>query len=378
MTPTGASGEILNNEQIHDLVEQYMKHDEAIFSSQGLIDSGAVPRLKGYTVQPGKVSDSIFGGKGSFRDKSSGGTVTFDNPPLQTKEGIPLRIMVRTARISTHDISRGEIPFKDQVLALNHNYMRKLVAWALGTSQLEVPGLEDNSIVIVAENLDSVMFENVMRAYNAKSSTSTSLYQHYIRGDREFCGHKLPDDLIPNGPLPYVMDTPSTKAEVDESIAQDELTRRSICTDNEYTEIRNGSLVAFGICSEFLRKRGIILVDTKLEHGRSADGMIKSQDEIFTMDSSRFWLLEDYDTQLEKLRDGEIEELAPKSYSKEFARGFSEGDKGYTDDQRLQIAVRYIEGIQHLLGKRFTPDMRPREERIVSAIESILDEYAAE
>lgn len=378
MTPAGASAEFLNIEQTRDLVERYMKHNDAFSSTQELIDSGAVPRLKKYTVQPGKVSDSIFGGKGSFHDKRSGETVTFENPPLQTKEGIPLRIMVRTARISTHDISRGKIPFKDQILALNHNYMRKLVAWALGTSQLEVPGLEDNSIVIVAENLESVMFENVMRAYNAKSSTSTSLYQHYIRGDREFCGHKLPDDLIPNGPLPYVMDTPSTKAEVDESIAQDDLINRSICTEEEYTEIRNGSLVAFGICSEFLRQRGIILVDTKLEHGRSADGMIKSQDEIFTMDSSRFWLLEDYDAQLEKLRNREIEELAPKSYSKEFARGFSEGDKGYTDDQRLQIAVRYIEGIQRLLGKRFTPDMRPREERIISAIERILDTYTAE
>ena len=335
MTPKGATGEFLNSEESRDLVEGYMQHNDAIFSTQELIDSGAIPRLMEYTVQPGKVSDSIFGGKGSFRDKNSGETVTFVNPPLQTKEGIPLRLMVRTARISTHDISRGEIPFKDQILALNHNYMRKLVAWALGTSQLEVPGLEDNSIVIVAENLDSVMLENVMRAYNAKSSTSTSLYQHYIRGDREFCGHKLPDNLIPNGPLPYVMDTPSTKAEVDESISQDELINRSVCTENEYSEIRNSSLVAFGICSEFLRQRGIILVDTKLEHGRSTDRTIKSQDEIFTMDSSRFWLLEDYEAQLEKLRKGEIEELAPKSYSKEFARGFSEGDKGYTDDQRL-------------------------------------------
>jgi len=377
MASAGVSGEFLTKEESRDLVEQYMKNEDANSSTQDLIDSGTVPRLRDYTVQPGKVSDSIFGGKGNFRDKRTGETVHFENPPLQTKEGTPLRLMVRTARISTHDISRGEIPFKDQILALNHNYMRKLVAWAVGTSQFDTPGLQDNSIAIVAENLDSVMFENVIRAYNAKSSTSTSLYQHYIRGDREFCGHKLPEDLIPNGLLPYVMDTPSTKAEVDESISQVELISRSICTENEYSEIRNSSLVAFGICSEFLRQRGIILVDTKLEHGRSVDGKIKSQDEIFTMDSSRFWLLEDYESQVEKLRNGEIKELAPQSYSKEFARGFSEGDKGYTDDQRLQIAIRYIEGIQHLLGKRFIPDMRPREERSVSAIEAILNAYAS-
>ncbi len=373
MAHTGGSDSILDSDQAQELVKKYIGLNETISSTQELIDSEVISRLKGYTVQPGKVSDSIFGGIGNFRDKKSGEMVSFENPPLQTKEGVPLRIMIRTARISTHDISRGEIPFKDQILALNHNFMRKLVTWALGTSQFEVPGLADNTIVIVAENLTSIMFENVMRAYNAKSSTSTSLYQHYIRGDREFCGHKLPDDLIPNGPLPYVMDTPSTKAEVDESISSQELIKRSICNQYEYDEIRNGSLVAFGICSEFLRQRGIILVDTKLEHGCSVDGSIKSQDEIFTMDSSRFWLMEDYNSQLEKRQSGAIEELAPISYSKEFARGFSEGDKGYTDDQRLQIAVRYIEGIQHLLGTRFTPDMRPREERVVTGLEAILN-----
>ena len=60
------------------------------------------------------------------------------------------------------------------------------------------------------------------------------------------------------------------------------------------------------------------------------------------------------------------------SYSKEFARGFSEGDKGYNDDQRKQIAVRYIEGVQHLLGVEFEPDMRSRGERISTGLETII------
>jgi phosphoribosylaminoimidazole-succinocarboxamide synthase len=52
----------------------------------------------------------------------------------------------------------------------------------------------------------------------AESSTSTSLYQHWLSGEREFCGHKLPNNLSPNGKLPYLMDTPSTKAKNDESV----------------------------------------------------------------------------------------------------------------------------------------------------------------
>ncbi|MFC1513735.1 phosphoribosylaminoimidazolesuccinocarboxamide synthase [candidate division KSB1 bacterium] len=367
------AADLLTKDDAKLLVEKYFQQDEKIISTQELLDSGIVPRLKGYKIQPGKVSDSIYGGKGTYFDKKEGKPAEFENPPLNTKDGFPVRLMVRTARISTHDINRGEIPFKDQILAINHNFMRRLTAWSIGTSQYDIPGVRDSSIVIAAENLKPFMFENVLRGYNAKSTTSTSLYQHYINGIRNFCGHKLPEGLIPNGPLPYVMDTPSTKAENDESLSRDELVSRGICTMEEYTEIINGSLVTFGIGSEFLRQRGIILVDFKLEHGRSKDGRIKSMDEIITMDSSRFWLLDDYNDQVNKLKAGEIDELAPKSYSKEFARGFSKGDLGYTDGQRSKIAVRYIEGIQHLLGERFEPDMRTREERIVSAMNSILD-----
>ncbi|MCK5025632.1 MAG: hypothetical protein KAS15_03525, partial [Nanoarchaeota archaeon] len=55
------------------------------------------------------------------------------------------------------------------------------------------------------------------------------------------------------------------------------------------------------------------------------------------------------------------------------ARGFSKGDAGYTDEQRVKIAVRYIMGIQHLLGKKFEPDMRPRDERVITGLQTIVD-----
>ena len=365
-------GAFLTQNQVRALVDQYIERERNAPSPQEILDSGIIPRLKGYIVRPGKVSDSIFGGSGDYFDKKSGNKVEFENPPLETKDGTPLRIMVRTQRISTHDINRGEIPFKDQILATNHNFMRRMLSDAMGTSQLEVDGLADNSIVIAAENLRQIPFENVLRAYMAKSTTSTSLYQHYIKGEREFCGHTLTGDLIPNGPLPYIMDTPSTKSdEHDESVSPRQLFASSICTPNQYTEIRNGSLVAFGMVSQFLRERGLIAVDTKTEHGITKNGKIVSQDEIWTMDSSRFWLLDDYDEQMAKLRRGEIQELNPKSYSKEFARGFSEGERGYSAEQRAQISVRYIEGLQHLLGRKFEPDTRSTEERIVSGLEKI-------
>src|SRR3989344_7329065 len=127
--------------------------------------------------------------------------------------------MVRTDRISTHDINRGEIPFKDQILAVNHHAMRRLTQHVLGTSQFNVNGLSDTSVVIAAENLQTLPIEMVLRAYMAKSTTSTTLYQAWKKGETRFCGHPIGRNLLPNGRLPYVMDTPSTKSdEHDQSV----------------------------------------------------------------------------------------------------------------------------------------------------------------
>ena len=367
----------LTEDQALELVDNYMKSEGKVSTTQELLDSGVIPALKGFTVRPGKVSDSIYGGKVKFT-KKDGTVVEAENPRLVTRDGRPLRLMIRTQRISTHDINRGEIPFKDQILAANHNYMRRLVEPAIGTSQFEVPGLKDNDVVIAAENLQLIPVENIFRAYMAKSSTSTSLYQAWKRGDKMFAGHLVPEGLVVNGPLPYVMDTPSTKSEDhDVTLSPEEMIRQGHITPAQYTALRNGGLVAFGMAAQFLRGKGIILVDTKFEHGINKDGKIVSQDEILTMDSSRFWLASDYDAQTERFNRGELEELNPKSYSKEFARGFSEGEKGYTDEQRRVIAARYVIGIQELLGKRFEPNMRPRDERVVRGLQKIVENLAA-
>ena len=371
------TSDFLTEGQALDLVYNYMTSEGTVSTTQEILDSGLIPPLKSFTVRPGKVSDSIYGGKVEFTE-TDGTVVQAENPPLVTQGGRPLRLMVRTQRISTHDINRGEIPFKDQILAANHNYMRRLVEPAIGTSQFDVPGLEDNDVVIAAENLRGIPVENIFRAYMATSSTSTSLYQAWKRGDKTFAGHVIREGLVANGPLPYVMDTPSTKSEDhDVTSSPEEMIRQGHVTPEQYTALRNSGLVAFGMAAQFLRSRGIILVDTKFEHGINQDGKVVSQDEILTMDSSRFWLASDYDAQMQRFNLGELDELNPKSYSKEFARGFSEGEKGYTDEQRVAIAARYVMGIQELLAQRFEPDMRPRDERVVSGLKKVVENLAA-
>lgn len=347
---------MLSHQQIKDLVKSHGGSVSQGRSVAELIADGELPRLKDSTVVKGKVSDSVFGGK------------------LLHRDGRPIRLMFRNNRISTHDVNRGSIPFKDQVLAINHDLMLNLVASVLGSSQFSVAGLEATSTVIPAENLDVIPLENVLRLFNAESSTSTSLYQHWLAAKNAgsktiiFAGHEIDVNSIEvNGRLPYLMDTPSTKAAIDHTTAASDLVAAGVCTEQQYTQIRNSSFMAFGIVSQYLNGKGMVLVDTKTEHGITKAGKLVAADELYTMDSSRFWRLQE-DGSLE-LRNGK-----PVSFSKEFARGMvTEQGQQFTEEQAAEIAVRYIQGLQHLTGVEFAPDLRSRDERIIESTNLILD-----
>ena len=347
---------MLNEKEIRELVTTYGNEVNSGRPIKGLIEDGELPLLSGCTVLEGKVSDSVFG----------------DN--LKTTRGKPIRLMFRNNRISTHDVNRGAIPFKDQVLAFNHDHMHRLVKPVLESSQFEVDGLLPSSTVIPAENLNLLKVENVLRLYMAESSTSTSLYQHWLAAKEKgqstmnYAGHQLDvTTLGPNDLLPYLMDTPSTKEEVDHTIDVEYLIQDGVCTKEQYAQIRNASLMAFGIVTQYLAQRGMVLVDTKTEHGINSDGKIVSADELYTMDSSRFWKLDEDGSLL--TRNGK-----PVSFSKEFARGMVK-DQGqqFSAEQSNEIAVRYIQGLQHLTGEAFDPDLRPRDQRIIDSTNLILD-----
>jgi len=347
---------MLNETEIRDLVAENGPLVNEGRPIRQIVEDGDLPRLNGCTILEGKVSDSVFG------------------EGLVSGDGKPIRLMFRNNRISTHDVNRGAIPFKDQVLANNHDHMLRLVGHVVGRSQFTVPGLQPSSTVIPSENLNLIMIENVLRMYNAESSTSTSLYQHWLRAKEagestlEYSGHQIEvGQLTANGVLPYLMDTPSTKAKEDQTIDPQYLFDNDVCTPGQYNRIRNASMMAFGMVSQHLSDRGMILVDTKTEHGINGDGDIVAADELYTMDSSRFWRMNDDGQPL--TRDGK-----PVSFSKEFARGMvTVRDQQFTDEQAAEIAVRYIQGLQHLTSTAFEPDLRPRDQRIVESTNMILD-----
>ena len=341
----------MDRQEIEDLVKSYGSRVNEGRTIKEIIRDGDIPELRNCKIYEGKVSDSVYG----------------DN--LVTIDGVQIRLMYRSNRVSTHDTHRGQIPFKDQVLAVNHHVMLNLVKEILGSSQFEIPELRPTSTVIAAENLDPIMFENVLRVYMAESTTSTSLYQHWLSGKREFCGHKLPDNLSPGCRLPYIMDTPSTKSKSYESVSPQDLFENGICTEDEYIQIRNNAILAFGIVTGHDRQKGMVPVDTKLEHGRNHKGKIVLMDEVFTLDSTRRWKI-DLETGLFELD----ERGKPKSYSKEFVRGMEFNPKTglISPQQEIDVAVRYIEATQHISGEVFKPDLRSRDERIIESTLLIL------
>jgi len=341
-------GKNLDNVVGQEVIDNIVETEKISETEKRVTECSDIPELEGSFYYQGKVRANFYGGK------------------LATKDNLPLRVLVTTGNISTHDKVRGVIPFKDQITSELSNFMFELISDTLPNSQIVASG-----IVAVSEQCSPIDFEMVLRRYMAKSSTETSLYHHYANlGEREFCSHKLPEGLVANGRLPFLIDTPSTKARDsghDISVPPQYLFDNGIVSSEDYELIKNATMNAFVRAEEFLITKGIILVDTKFELGRGKNGKIEYTDEALTLDASRYWLALDYD---EKFLKGED----PTSYSKELARGLGKPGEPFTDEHRFKIACRYIETYQLLTGKKFEPDTRDARQKIIEDTNNCLEQ----
>jgi len=273
------------------------------------------------------------------------------------------RFIVVTDRISAFDRVLGTVPFKGQVL-------NRLAAWwfrhtddAAPNHMLSVP---DPNVLECVE-CRPVLVEMVVRAY-ATGTTSTSLWTHYERGARVFCGHRLPDGLKKHQKLPEPIVTPTTKApkgEHDVSGSRDEILATGKVTAADFDEAAAIAMRLFAAGQKICAARGLILVDTKYEFGRTSDGKLVVIDEIHTPDSSRFWKAATYDERFQAGQD-------PDPLDKDFVRRWyiSQGYKGdgdppaMPDDIRVGAAERYIAAYEQITGEPFVPNTDPPLPRI--------------
>ncbi|MCW5515554.1 phosphoribosylaminoimidazolesuccinocarboxamide synthase [Muriicola sp. Z0-33] len=277
--------------------------------------------------------------------------------------GNNLLIMIATDRLSAFDVVMPKgIPYKGQILNQIATKMMKATEDIVPNWLSATP----DPNVAVGMACEPFKVEMVIRGY-----LSGHAAREYKAGKRILCGEPMPDGMIENDKFPEPIITPATKAEKgdhDEDISKEEILRKKIVSAKDYEVLERYTKALFQRGTEIAAGRGLILVDTKYEFGKTKDGKIVLIDEIHTPDSSRYFYADSY----EQLQS----EGAPqKQLSKEFVRqwlisnGF-QGLEGQTvpemsDEYITSVSERYIELYENITGETFVKaDVSDIENRI--------------
>jgi phosphoribosylaminoimidazole-succinocarboxamide synthase len=262
-----------------------------------------------------------------------------------------LLVMIATDRLSAFDVVLPrQIPFKGQILNQIATKMMNNTADIVPNWLLANP--DEN--VAIGHLCETFKVEMVIRGY-----LSGHAAREYKLGKRLLCGVTMAAGLKENDKFPEPLITPSTKADNgdhDEDISREEILSTSIVSEKDYLILEDYTRKLFQRGTEIAASRGLILVDTKYEFGKTKEGKIVLIDEIHTPDSSRYFYEEGYQERQDK---GEPQ----KQLSKEFVRqwlienGF-QGIEGQqipkmSDAKISEISNRYIELYEQITGEAF-------------------------
>lgn len=278
-------------------------------------------------------------------------------------------IMVVSDRISAFDVvlPRG-IPYKGQVL--NQIASKFLDATSDIVPNWKISSPDPN--VTVGRMAEPFKVEMVIRGY-----VTGHAWREYRSGKRTLCGVPMPEGLREHDRFPEPIITPTTKAAEghDEDISREDILASGLVSESDYTLMEAYTRKLFQRGTEMAAEKGLILVDTKYEFGKS-DGEIILIDEIHTPDSSRYFYADGYE---ERQEQG----VQQKQLSKEFVRqwlisnGF-QGKEGQVvpempDAFVEEVSERYIELFENITGESFSKaDTSRIEERILSNIDDFI------
>lgn len=281
-----------------------------------------------------------------------------------------LLIMIATDRLSAFDVVMPKgIPYKGQILnqiATKFMHLTKDIVpnWLIATPDPNVA---------IGHLCTPFKVEMVIRGY-----LSGHAAREYNIGKRILCGVSLPDGMNENDKFPKPIITPTTKADFgvhDEDISREAILEKGIVSEEDYLVLEKYTRDLFARGTEIAAARGLILVDTKYEFGKTKDGKIVLIDEIHTPDSSRYFYADGY---AERQKNNEPQ----KQLSKEFVRqwlisnGF-QGKEGQaipemTDDYINTVSERYIELYENILGEKF---IKANVDDIHNRIEISINDY---
>lgn len=280
-------------------------------------------------------------------------------------------ILITTDRQSAFDRVLASIPFKGQVLNQTSAWWFEKTKNIVPNHVLSIP----DPNVTAGKKCSVFPVEFVVRGY-ITGTTSTSAWINYKKGMREFCGHTLPEGLKKNQKFDHPLVTPTTKSdEHDRLISPAEIATEGLMTQADWDYTSGKALELFTFGQKIAAEHGLILVDTKYEFGKDANGQITLIDEIHTPDSSRYWLPDSYAERFSKGQE-------PENIDKEFLRlWFKDHCDPYNDKELppapeelvVELSRRYIMLYEMITGEKFKfPDEDvPIESRIKNNLKKI-------
>ncbi|WP_437395662.1 phosphoribosylaminoimidazolesuccinocarboxamide synthase [Flagellimonas lutimaris] len=280
-------------------------------------------------------------------------------------------VMVATDRLSAFDVVMPKgIPYKGQILNQIATKMMEATEDIVPNWLMATP----DPNVAVGKACEPFKVEMVIRGFMSGHAA-----REYKAGKRLLCGVPMPDGMKENDKFPEPIITPATKAEKgdhDEDISKEDILKRGIVSKEDYEVLEQYTRALFQRGTEISAERGLILVDTKYEFGKTKEGEIVLIDEIHTPDSSRYFYADGYQERQEK---GEPQ----KQLSKEFVRQWliSNGFQGLegqsvpemSDEYIESVSNRYIELYENITGEKFVKsDISNLRNRIFTNVKAYL------
>ncbi|HEX2548751.1 MAG TPA: phosphoribosylaminoimidazolesuccinocarboxamide synthase, partial [Gammaproteobacteria bacterium] len=260
-------------------------------------------------------------------------------------------LLITTDRQSAFDRVLANVPFKGQVLNLASAWWFEQTAHIIPNHVIAIP----DPNVTIAKKCQVFPIEFVVRGY-ITGTTNTSLWTQYNNGVRNYCGNVLPEGLRKNQRLEKPLLTPTTKEEKhDRPISPEEIISEGWMTEADWLQASRAAMALYEFGVKTARAHGLILVDTKYEMGKDADGNIVLIDEIHTPDSSRYWLASTFEERFANAKE-------PENIDKEFLRlWFIQNCDPYKDaelpkapDELITtLSARYIQLFEMITGTPF-------------------------
>ena len=280
-------------------------------------------------------------------------------------------VMIATDRLSAFDVVMPSgIPYKGQILNQIATQMMNATA-DLVPNWLEAT---PDPNVAIGRRCKPFKIEMVIRGYMSGHAA-----REYMAGKRILCGEDMPSGMVENDAFPNPIITPSTKADQghDEDISKEEIIEKGIVNEADYLKLEKYTRSLFNRGTEISKSRGLILVDTKYEFGKTLDGKIVLIDEIHTPDSSRYFYNDGYKERQER---GQPQKQLSKEFVRQWliSKGF-QGVKGQkipvmNEEYVKSVSYRYIELYEKITGEKFIKaDTSFIEKRIEKNVLDYLD-----